>query len=359
MAKIDTQNLLPEVSAESPCGEDLSYDQSFLALERMVQTKPTGSVLGKEEVAEEPNWREVSEKSCELLKRSKDLRIAMYLTLALLKLEGIPGLQDGLFLLRGLLERFWDKLYPQLDKDDNYDPLERINILQSLSPPSGRFTDQDPMKFKQRLLEIPLCNSPKMGKFSLRDIQVAKGEITVSADQQAKAPKMPVIDAAFQDTPAEQLQAASQATEEAIGHVTAIEKVFSERAFKGQSPNFSGLQTLLGNIRKHVQGHLAKGGQGATLEQGTAADTGEGGGEVSLAGEIRSPKEVLMALEKVCHYFERHEPSSPVPLLLRRAQKLVSRSFLEVIEDFCPDAMKQVETIGGIKKTDSGSGQPT
>jgi type VI secretion system protein ImpA len=198
-----------------------------------------------------------------------------------------------------------------------------------------------------------------MGKFSFRDIQVAKGEITVSADQQAKVPKMSVIDAAFQDTPAEQLQAASQATEEALGHVTAIEKVFSERASKGQSPNFSGLQTLLGNIRKYVQGHVAKGEQGMTIEQGTATGTGEGGGEVSLAGEIRSPKEVLMALEKVCHYFERHEPSSPVPLLLRRAQKLVSRSFLEVIEDVCPDAMKQVETIGGIKKTDSGSGQTT
>jgi type VI secretion system protein ImpA len=280
----------------------------------------------------------------------------MYLTLALLKLDGIPGLQDGLSLLRGLLERFWDKLYPQLDKDDNYDPLERINIFQSLSPTT--VSVQDPMKFRQRLLEVPLCNSPKMGKFSLRDIQVAKGEITVSADQQAKAPKMSVIDAAFQDTPAERMQATSKATEEAIGHVTAIEKVFSERASKGQGPNFSGLQTLLGNIRKNVQGHMAKGGQGATLEQGTAADTGEEGGEISLAGEIRSPREVLMALEKVCHYFERHEPSSPVPLLLRRAQKLVSRSFLEVIEDFCPDAMKQVETIVGIKKTDSGSGQP-
>ncbi|MBN2592651.1 MAG: type VI secretion system protein TssA [Sedimentisphaerales bacterium] len=356
MAKIDIQNLLTEVSAESPCGEDLSYDQSYLALERMVQKKPTGSVLGKEEVAEEPNWREVSEKSFELLKRSKDLRIAIYLTLALLKLDGIPGLRDGLLLLRELLERFWDKLYPQLDVDDDYDPLERINILQSLSP--ATVSVQDPMKFRQRLLEVPLCNSPKMGKFGLRDIQIAKGEITVSGDQQANAPKMSVIDAAFQDTPAEHLQAASQATEEAIGHVTAIEKVFSERASKGQSPNFSGLQTLLGNIHKYVQGHLAKGAAGMNTEQGGAVDAGEGGAKMSLAGEIGSPKEAILAMEKICNYFERQEPSSPVPLLLRRAQRLVSRTFVEVIEDFCPDAMNQVEAIGGIKKTDSDTGQP-
>jgi type VI secretion system protein ImpA len=359
MAKIDIQNLLSEVSAESPCGEDLSYDQSYLALERMVQTRPPGGVLGKEEVAEEPNWREVGEKSCELLKRSKDLRVAMYLTLALLKQEGIPGLRDGLLLLRELLERFWDKLYPQLDQSDNNDPLERINVMQSLSPIPTAFSDQDPMKFKQRLLEVPLCNSPKMGKFGLRDIQIAKGEITVSGDQQAKAPKMSVIDAAFQDTSPEQLQTASQATEEAIGHANAIMNVFSERAYKKQGPNFSGLQSLLGSIRKYVQGHLAKGGSGVTVEQGVAADAGEGGGEMSLTGEIGSPKEALLAIEKICHYFERCEPSSPVPLLLRRAQRLVSRSFLEVIEDFCPDAMKQVEAVGGLKKTDSGAGQAT
>lgn len=356
MPNIDIQNLLSEVSAESPCGEDLSYDQSYLALERMVQARPTGGVLGKEETAEEPNWREVCEKSCELLKRSKDLRIAMYLTLALLKLEGIQGLRDGLFMQRGLLERFWDKLHPQLDPDDNNDPLERINVLQSLSPTTVNV--QDPMKFRQRIVEVPLCNSPKMGRFSFRDIQIAKGEITISGDQQTKAPNMSLIDAAFQDTPVEQLQAMSQAAEETLGHINAIMNVFSERASNGQGPNFDVLQTLMGNIRKYVQGHLAKEDQGVAVEQGPAADEGKAAGGIPLTGDIRSPKEALLALEKVCHYFERQEPSSPVPLLLRRAQKLVSKSFLEVIEDFCPDAMKQVETIGGIKKTDSSSGQP-
>jgi type VI secretion system protein ImpA len=129
---IDIESFLSEVSAESPCGEDLSYDASFLALEDMLRTKAGGGVVaGVEEAAEEPNWREVRDKSSELLKRSKDLRVAMYLTISLLKLEGIHGLRDGLALLRGLLERFWDHLYPQLDPEDNNDPLERINILQS------------------------------------------------------------------------------------------------------------------------------------------------------------------------------------------------------------------------------------
>ncbi|MHC4087924.1 MAG: type VI secretion system ImpA family N-terminal domain-containing protein [Planctomycetota bacterium] len=83
-----------------------------------------------------------------------------------MKTEGLAGLCDGLAVLRGLLERFWDNLYPQLDPDDNNDPLERINILQSLSP--ATVSAQDPMKFKQRLAEVSLCNSAQMGKFSLR-----------------------------------------------------------------------------------------------------------------------------------------------------------------------------------------------
>jgi len=149
---IDIESLLSEVSPESPCGEDLSYDASFLALEDMLRSKAGGGVVeGVEEQAEEPNWREIREKSLELLKRSKDLRVAMYFVLASLKMDGLAGLRDGLALMQAILDRFWENLYPKLDPEDNNDPLERINILQSLSPET--ISPQDPMKFKQRLAE--------------------------------------------------------------------------------------------------------------------------------------------------------------------------------------------------------------
>ena len=350
---IDVESLLFEVSPEAPCGEDLSYDAAFLAMEDMVRTKSAGGVVeGAEEVIEEPNWREVREKSLELLRRSKDLRVALYLALGLLKTDGLAGLCDGLAVLRGLLERFWDKLYPQLDPDDNNDPLERINILQSLSP--ATVSSQDPMKFKQRLAEVSLCNSAQMGRFSLRDIQVAKGEIALAAGEGASVPDASVIDAAFQDTATDELLAAAQAAGEAIEHVTNITAVFSKSADQGQTPDLSGFQSVLGNIHKCVQGYLAKRGYGEAAEE--AAPAAQKGG-VSLAGEIRSPQEALLAIEKVCQYYDRHEPSSPVPLLLRRARKLVSKNFLEVIQDVCPDAMNQIETLGGVGSGDTDSNE--
>lgn len=354
---IDIESLLLEVSAEAPCGEDLSYDTSFLALEDMLRAKAGGGVVaGVEEDVEEPNWREIHEKSSELLKRSKDLRLVTYLSLSLLKMDGITGLRDGLALMRGLLERYWDGLYPRLDPDDNNDPLERINILQSLSPVT--VSEQDPIKFKQRLAEVPLCNSVQMGRFSLRDIQIAKDEITVSDGQKAKAPNMSVIDAAFQDTTTDELLAISQATHEAIEHIGVITGVFSERAAQGDSPNLSGFQGVLGSIHKCVQEYLAKRGQGEAVDEvapvaGVEPQKKSG---ISLSGDIQSVQEALLALDKVCQYYDRHEPSSPVPLLLRRAQRLVSKSFLDVIKDVCPDAVSRVQLICGTSSSDAGEG---
>ena len=355
---IDIESLLSEVSPESPCGEDLSYDASFLALEDMLRPKAGGGIVaGVEEQAEEPNWREVREKSLELLRRSKDLRVAMYLALAALRIDGLTGLRDGLVLLQGLLERFWEHLYPKLDPEDNNDPLERINILQSLSPDT--VSTQDPMKFKQRLAEVPLCISPQMGRFSLRDIQVAKGEITMATDQGTGARDMSVIDAAFQDTATDELLAASKITEEAIEHLATITTVFSKNAAQGQTPDLRDFQSILGNIHKCIQGYLAKRGYGEASEESAPANAAAGGeaekAGMSIAGEIRSPKEALLAIEKVCQYFDHHEPSSPVPMLLRRAQRLVSKNFMEVISDICPDAMSRVEMIGGSSRSDSES----
>jgi type VI secretion system protein ImpA len=68
--------------------------------------------------------------------------------------------------------------------------------------------------------------------------------------------------------------------------------------------------------------------------------------------DIRSRKDAQRVLEKVCQYFERNEPSSPIPLLLRRAQRLMSRSFLEIVQDICPDALSRVQDIGGVVSAD-------
>jgi predicted component of type VI protein secretion system len=105
---IEVKQLLKPVSEEKPCGKNLSYDPTFLALEGLIVGKPETQFSA----AEEPDWKAVRDACPALLGQSKDLRVAVILCLALVKLEGAVGLRDGLALLKGSLERYWPDLYP-------------------------------------------------------------------------------------------------------------------------------------------------------------------------------------------------------------------------------------------------------
>lgn len=337
MGKDVVDRLLAEIGTEPPCGPDLRYDPAYLELDGLLQRK----------AEEEPNWRDVYARSADLLGRTKDLRVALYLALALLKTEGIPGIRDGLAVVRGFLDRFWDHVHPQLDPEDNNDPLERLNIIASLSPPPESY--QDPLLFKQRLREVSLCNSPQLGSFSLRDILIAEGELTPPPDSEASKPDISVINAAFENTSTDELKRLAEAAGEATDHIIGIEGALRAHVDAARVPDLSGFQGILSAIRGRLESHLAKRGVAAAKgEAGDVKPATESEKEKPVSGEIRSAEDVVSALEKICQYYERNEPSSPVPLLLRRAQRLVSKSFLEIIRDLSPEAKKQIENIGGV-----------
>jgi len=50
-----------------------------------------------------------------IAKKSKDLQVAAWLVEALVRRDGFAGLIEGLALIRGLIENFWDTLYPELE----------------------------------------------------------------------------------------------------------------------------------------------------------------------------------------------------------------------------------------------------
>jgi type VI secretion system protein ImpA len=68
-----------------------------------------------------------------------------------------------------------------------------------------------------------------------------------------------------------------------------------------------------------------------------------------LTGDITSTADVSAALDKIISYYRRNEPSSPVPLLLERAKRLVSQDFMEILSDIAPDALSQAQIVTGAK----------
>jgi type VI secretion system protein ImpA len=64
-------------------------------------------------------------------------------------------------------------------------------------------------------------------------------------------------------------------------------------------------------------------------------------------GPISTRDDVKRALDEICDYYREHEPSSPIPILLERAARLISKDFREVIQDLAPDGLAAIDVLRG------------
>ena len=378
MAPFDVDTLLVEISPGSPCGEDISYDVAFLELERLIQGTAETQVGDHILESQEPDWELVYSHSLKLFERSRDLRLILYLTLSALYLEGLSGFCDGLALLRGVVERYWDHMFPQLDPEDGNDPLERINIIGSLSPANTVMSDQNPLKFSSRLMDVSLCkpDDPRLPNPSLRHILVASGELPTPKTKVGRIPTMQLIDAAFDQTEIETLQTTDHVLRDSLAHLNALDNTLIERVGATASPDMSKLEHLLKQIQSKTGMYLERRGYGSDvsllkqiqtkvgtyMERKRSNSNESTGGRTpstvgaplqELTGQVTSKQEVLKALDMIVNYYEQNEPSSPVPLLIRRAKRLVGKSFVDIIRDLSPDAMSQVRMVSGESEESS------
>ncbi|HMI87902.1 MAG TPA: type VI secretion system protein TssA [Polyangiaceae bacterium] len=342
MPLIDTENLLQPIAGDEPTGTNLEYDPAFAALERIAQGKPEQQMGETIVPGEPPDWKAVHDQAATLLGRSKDLRIVSHLVRALLHRSGFIGLSEGLSVMCGLLERYWAPLHPRLDPDDQHDPTIRISALALLSDPSLLIA----------LRSAPLIASRTFGAISLRDIAVASGEIAAAAE----APKMETttIEAAFQDVTDEALEATATAITRAFEHLRRIEAVFTGSAGVA-GPDVTGLTQILNQANRAVGPRLERRkAAAAAMAAGAAGETtvhaNGTGARMAVSGEITSREDVVRALDKICDYYARHEPSSPLPLLLQRCKRLATMSFIEIVREMVPDGLSQIEIIAGKRE---------
>jgi type VI secretion system protein ImpA len=338
---IVAEELLKPISEEAPSGEDLSYDPSLQELETLAR--------GKEETqfsaAEPPDWKKLRARCLELFHRSKDLRIAMTLAVASLELDGLPGFRESLSLIKGLLERYWPTVYPQLDPADDNDPLQRMNIVASMAMPVGTYGDS--FRVLERLRAIPLCDSVQMGRFSLADI--LRAESGGPSPEDKPEVKMAQIDSAFRDSKQDGLGEIFQILSECITLVQAIDESITLTVGAKQAPDLTPLSSELSAMRSRVAPFI-KGGGAPVVASTTGAHEGATQPAFSLEGEIRSREDVLRLLQRIGQYYDRSEPSSPVPLLLKRAARLAEMDFMQIVEDLSPDAISQIRIITGEKE---------
>lgn len=341
MSMIDVDALLLEVDSDAPCGPDLEYDPAFLALEQEALGKPEVQYGETITPAIPPDWKVVRRMAGELLERSRDLRLALHLARASLALSGIPGLAACLALIEGLLDTRWDSVHPLLDADDDNDPTLRINSLAILAD-SGTLV--------RELKDATLATLPGLGALTIRMLDIANGEQPPPTGQDKVA--ISSIEQAIADLDPDKLAASVDALKRALDSVVNIEVILVRQVGSSQALNLDALTRPLRKAHEFLS-RQQRGGAIETAQgegEGTAANSPEGtalAARAAASGEIASRDDVVRVLDKLVQYYVRNEPSSPIPILLERARRLVPMNFFEILQDLAPDGVSQLKVIRG------------
>ena len=316
------------------CGDNLEYDEEFREMEKAAVGRPA-TQFDPEGLA--PDWRAVLDHAQSLFERTRDLRVAIYWTRARIRMEGAKSLPEGLRLIEGLLTRFWDELHPLPDDGDAY---ARVNALNDMCSQTGMLGDlRDSLVFSDR----------SIGELRGRDVEVALGVLEPrSADTVLgrSAVEQMLRDGAESDAGLRNFPNV------ALAKVGELQQLMRDRVGYASAPEMQPLLAVLGGLRDVMPG--ADASDGAAGDD-AAADDGQAGGSprrgagrASLSGAIESRNDALRAIDMVCEYLERTEPTNPAQLLLRRARKLVNKNFVELVRELAPESLNEVARVMGI-----------
>ena len=346
---IDIDGLAEPVSETDPVGENTEYTD-LAALERLAAGTPgvldpkTQAITG----GEEPDWNKVSLDAAKLLSRTKDLRVTCILTRSELALEGLAGLGRGLLLTARLVSDYWDAVYPQLDKDDGDDPIERLNALAYLNASSG---------FLASLRRVPIVESRAVGRFNLRDLDLSSGRLP--APEGVSPPTPELLAAAWQSGDPVANLARRDSVSDALKAIGEIEAVFREHS--SERPDLDGLKQNLRRIKEFYgllaqdddpsiegDGGLRSGESEGILSSQGPAPAFAGGAAMSRAGGLTSRADAVRILKEVSAFLRRTEPSSPAPMFVDRAVKVLQMDFAAIVRELMPDARDRIELLGGV-----------
>ena len=336
-----------DVPGDDACGVDCGYDPLYLQLETLAVGEPERTMGDSVIEGKDPDWRAVRKNCLDLWGRTRDLRVAAYLALSGLALEGFSGFADGVSLMRSLIVDRWEGLWPRLDPDDDNDPMERLNILAMISPAPGTF--DDPIRFVPLFRQTRLV--PEGPRYTLRDLLISEGEIDGGDDKVDPA----LLTAEMTAVPHGTMVAQSALIERISGDLAAISDAVAEKAAPNGSVSFETLQNELKTLKRFYA-------KFALEPEASAADgAGEAGAaaEPSAAGDpsrvqARSRSEALTLLKKGCDYFRTSEPTSPVPFLVERALRMAEMNFMDLLAEIDPNGVERGRDILGVKPAANG-----
>ncbi len=341
------KDILNPIAGENPAGKALRnapvYDKIKEA-RRQDDELPQGAWQTERKVAD---YAQVV-KLCQdvIATESKDLQLAVWLCEALLKKESINGLREGLDLCRGLIETFWDGLYPVVEDGDLEDRSIVLDFLPKKLPPSVK--------------NLGLCDAgydffayKDSRKIQYEDQAKSKEERTAREKALKEGRLAPeAFDKSFAETPKALYVNLEKQLDAALESLKALDAACQEK-FHEEGPSYGPLRDGIAEVRQVVHSLLQKKRETEPdpveeappePEQAAAAAAGAEGGAPATAGgpglsagygfisgssmeallAVRSAaepagrREAVAGVAAAAAYLRRQEPSSPAPYLMLR-----------------------------------------
>jgi type VI secretion system protein ImpA len=370
--------LLAPIPGDKPTGVDLRADANpasdyyklkdarfaARAKERDLESQP-------EAVDLLPEWRTILDLAPKILaEQAKDLEVAAWFVEALIRRHGFAGLRDGFRLARGLVEKYWDGLYPPVDEEGIAAKVAPLTAL------NGEGTDGTLI---QPIRKVPLTDGKEPGPFATWQYEQARSMAMVT-DEKAKAWHLKAGTATM-----DQIESSRRATKpkffvDLVDDLKQCQQEFValnaalDKACGADAPPASTIRNTLEAVTA-VAMELGKDALAAAqlAAAGAAAATGNGAGAAGdgaaaakastapglMLGPIRTREDAFAALLRVGEFFRSSEPHSPLSYsleeLVRRGRMTLPELLAELIKDGAQ--RKTFFTVAGMKPPEDEKGQ--
>jgi len=364
---VDVEALLSPIAGENPAGENLQYEGLHDQIREARRSDDTMAQGEWQHELKEADWGEVVTLATDALRdRTKDLMIGAWLAEGLVKEKGFVGLRDGLKVMKGLHEKFWDHVYPEIDEGDMEARANALALMDrqvaaaikgvEVTKASGtnynflKWEESKPFDVPEKA-GVPL-DAEAMGKLGELRLK-AQGEGKLSGEEFRKV-RSATRRAFYEST--------KVTLDECWAEFLALDKVMDEK-FLRQTPGLGELKKTLDAIRDLIdkivkekritepdpseKAAAAAGGDGGAAEAGGGPSFGGGGGFAVSMGSVQGRADALRRLTEIADFFRKTEPHSPVSYLVNRAVVWGNMS----LDAWLGDVIKDSVVLDGLKET--------
>lgn len=369
---MELEPFLVPVGEGNASGLELRNEPRFHGIERILD--PAARAVRLENVrsggtgSANIDWSGILAEAADLAATGRDLRLLVIVTRALANAEGFAGLASGLDLLTATVERYWDSVHPalresaspreaatrrinslfQLENSDNglLCDLEYAVVLspRGIGPITGGDLCAGGLTRNQAQAELPS---------GLGDKEVAE----LMARHDARANRVTTACRAQASERPEDMAALVQAIQASRAALTRLEGALNARVMEnGVGVRFKELDKVLGRTLAPLtatQTQATPATEATAMPDPVASAPALNGAHPApvqggIPGSVNSRRDVERCLDMIIDFYERTEPSSPIPHLARRMRKMVPMNFLQLMEEIAPSGMKEFKNVAGV-----------